>query len=291
MKTQIIKLILLTLLFSSCNIDKKNSKVHFGKSEDFYKSNDWYNASKEIDIAIKLDSTNLESFYLKSKILNKSNLYVDAIQTLKFILNKNFKPDTINYSIAGSYFSLATYYHTQEYDAFKKQEALANSLLYIENSIKMNMNYFEAYNLKQKILFNMGRYNEAIITLNNALNIYPGNMSLLFSRGVVKEKLGDISGSIIDLNVAIISNKLDSDDLSTAYRSRGIIYSDIDSLQNAIADCTKSIEFDPKSELAYLIRGGCFRKLGQMDKACEDYRKSADLGYIPAYDLIKLYCE
>ncbi len=291
MKTNQIILSLLVLLVSSCNFDQKEAKKHFEKSESYYKKKDWNNATIEIDSAIKLDSTNLESFYLKSKILVKSKQNDEAIQTLEFLLNKNYKLDSINFTIALCYFEKASYYHSEEFNTFKKEEALKKSLVFLDDAIKINRSYFEAHELKHQALFNLGSFEKAIIVLNNALNIFPNNMTLIFMRGVVKEKLGDVTGAIIDLNTSINSNKLDSNDISTAYRFRGLIYSNIDSLQNGIDDCTKSIEFDADSKLAYFSRGHCYRLYGQMEKACEDYRKSADLGYVPAYDLIKQYCE
>jgi Tfp pilus assembly protein PilF len=291
MKTQVSILCLIMMMAVSCNFNKKEAKMHFEKSEAYFNKKDWNNASKEIEIAIKLDSANLESFYLKAKILSKSELYDEAIKALSHLISKNYKSDSVNFLIAKCYFNKSSYYHTKEYNSNKKDEALKTSLTYIDEAIKINRYYFDAHNLKQRTLFNLNSFEQTIIALNNALNIFPNDMRLVFSRGVVKEKLGDKSGAIIDLSTSINSNKLDSFDLSTAYRFRGLIYSNIDSLQNGIDDCTKSIQFDPESELSYLVRAGCFRKLGQMDKACEDYRKSADFGYIPAYEFIKQYCE
>jgi len=205
------------------------SKEHFNKAKEYFKSEDWNNASKENDIALKLDSSNFEVSILKSKIKQKMNANEEAVQILKSLLNKNYKTDTINFLIANNYFSIGSYYTFQKSNDKKRQTAYNNALTYFDKAIKINSQYLKAFENKSRVLYNLGRFEEAIITLNNAILIFPKRMSLISARGVVKDKLGDKAGAISDLNKAINSTMLDSIDIGTACRFRGIIYSNIDS--------------------------------------------------------------
>jgi tetratricopeptide (TPR) repeat protein len=277
-------------MFFSCNSDKQKSIDHFNKAKECFKNKDWNNASKENDIAIKLDSSNFESIILKSKIKEETKANEEAIQILKSLLNKNYKTDTINFLIADNYFEIGNYYTFQKSDDDKMQDAYNSALTYFDKAIKINSQYIKAYDQKQKVLFNLDRFDEAVITLNNAIGIFPKNMSLISARGIVKDKLGDKTGAISDLNMAINSTKLDSMDLATALRFRGNIYFESDSLQNAIIDFTKAISYNPNDDLSFVSRGELYRKLGEKDKACDDFRKAADLGLVAIYETIKEYC-
>lgn len=53
----------------------------------------------------------------------------------------------------------------------------------------------------------------------------------------------------------------------------------------AIEDCNKAIELDPKDAVAYSIRGCAYKNKGNFDRAIEDYDKAIDLD--PKYDVAR----
>jgi hypothetical protein len=59
------------------------------------------------------------------------------------------------------------------------------------------------------------------------------------------------------LTTIIDNNKIDSFDKAEAYRFRGLIYKEKDSLDKAIADFTSSIRYNSKSDFAFAKRGFC----------------------------------
>ncbi len=285
-----ILLISITILICSCQSNKQKAIIHYRNSQIFLNAKDIANALKEIEVATKLDSANYDFTILKAKIKIDENLLEESTNILKSLINKKFKQDTVYFLIGDNYFQLGNYFSFQKQDDQKANEAYKNSVEFYDKAIKTNSQYFDAHFQKQKALFNIEKYDEAIITINNGLNIFPNNKILIFSRGVSKNELGDKIGAIIDLNDAIQSKKLDSLNLSTAYRFRGIIYSQMDSLKMSLLDFTQAIEFNPKSNLAYASRGDTYRLLKNKEKACKDYRKAADLGLITVYETIKEYC-
>jgi len=56
---------------------------HYLKSKELFKNDDIKNASSEIDIAIALDSSNLDFQIIKSKIISETDNYEQAIKILK----------------------------------------------------------------------------------------------------------------------------------------------------------------------------------------------------------------
>jgi len=283
-------LILVATIFTSCSSNKEKAFQHFTTASQFFETSDYGNASKEIELAINLDSKNNDFKILKSKIKCKAKKIDEAISLLKNILPDKFKVDTVNYLIGQYYFIQSSYFATEKIDENKQKELLENAILFSDNAISANIQYFDAYIIKQRSLHNLEKYDDALITLNTAIDLFPDSAQLICYRGVEKKYLGDKLGAKNDLNKSIQENKLDSMDLSSAYRFRGYIFSDEGNIDDAINDMTSAINFDPTNEYLFVSRGNFYKKKGMKEKACEDYRKAADLGFVAIYETIKDYC-
>jgi tetratricopeptide (TPR) repeat protein len=289
MKNYII-LTITTMLLFSCSTDKKKAIEHFIKAKELYKKDDIKNASSEIDLAIKLDSSNLDFQITKAKIITETDNYELAIKILKGLSSKNFKLDTVNFNIGSCYFSYGNHFSMKQNDIEKANDSYEKAINYYNNAININTQYFEAYTFKQKVLHNLERYDEALVVLNTAINLFPDSTSLICYRGIGKMFLGDLTGAMTDLNKSIQSNKLDSLDFASAYRFRGNLNLEKGKPDEAIIDLTNALKYNPKDELALVNRATCYREKGLKDKACEDYRKAADLGFVSIYERIKEYC-
>lgn len=289
MKNYII-LTISAILFFSCSSDKKKAIKHYIKAKELYKVDDIKNASSEINLAITLDSSNLDFQITKAKIFAKTDNYEQAIKILKGLSRKNFKLDTVNYTIGSCYFSYGGYFSRKQNDQEKAKESYEKAINYYNNAINSNMQYFDAYVEKQKALHNLNRYDQALVVLNTAINLFPDSISLICNRGIEKMYLGDLIGAMTDLNKSIQSNKLDSLDFASAYRFRGNLYLKKGKTDEAIDDLTSALKYNPKDEYVLVIRAECYKEKGLKDKACEDYRKAAELGFVRIYEKIKEYC-
>jgi tetratricopeptide (TPR) repeat protein len=292
MKALLIVLILTiaTMLLFSCSADKKKAIEHYNKAKELYENDNIMNASSEIDLAIKLDSSNLDFQIIKAKIIKETDNYELAIKILEALASKNFKLDTVNFNIGDCYLSYARHFTLEKNDEEKANDSYEKALNFYNNAININSQYFDAYKSKQKVLHNLERYNEALVVINTAINLFPDSTSFIRDRGIEKIYLGDLTGGMTDLNNSIQSNKLDSFELATAYRFRGIIFLKKGKLDEAINDLTNALKYDPQNGYALAIRANCYKEKGLKDKACEDYRKAADLGFIRIYKTIKEYC-
>lgn len=283
--------IILCLLLSQISCTNNNQAAsHLNLAEVYYSTGKFSESTKEIYKGIKIDSTICEFYILLSKIKSTTNSYDEAIQILKSKLNQECHKDTVYYLIGNYYFKKSTYFDSRNNDTKLKLKSLENALLYLDSSLSINTFSFNAYVIKQRVYHNLDSHDKALATINNALNIFPDNMVLIFSRGVEKIYLGDPESAMIDLSIAIESNKLDSIDFGSAYRFRAGIYKDKGNLEFAISDLTNSIKRDPTNFYSFAERGEIFQEQGQKEKACDDFRKSANLGYIALYEQIKKYC-
>lgn len=84
-------------------------------------------------------------------------------------------------------------------------------------------------------------------------------------------------------------------DYFDAYYQRAIAWEQTDSIQNSIRDydsllAFKNIKGDKVSEL-YYMRGNMHYLLSQDTLACNDWKRSRDLGYNKAYDRVRNRCK
>jgi len=95
-------------------------------------------------------------------------------------------------------------------------------------------------------------YNEALISLNKAIELDTTNGEAYAYRGMTKYQLKDLKGAIADYNTAI--------------------------------------RLIPNYGEVYDLRGIIKGELGDKAGACEDWNKAFEMGFNKAYDLIKRYC-
>lgn len=144
---------------------------------------------------------------------------------------------------------------------------------------------------------------------------------ILATRAAMKYDLNDIDGAIVDLlkareknnNSYEISFKLGEcwakkgdlkeakkyfrfatgDDPSNpeAFYQLAGVYVALKKYKNAIEVYEKAISLEPRSGNAYLNRGMCHARERDMDKACQDWKKAAELGSQEAETLVTNQCK
>jgi tetratricopeptide (TPR) repeat protein len=99
------------------------------------------------------------------------------------------------------------------------------------------------------------------------------------SRGITYGQKGEPDQAISDCNKAIEINPRSAH----AYTGRGEAYNDKGDYDQAISDFNKALEIEPKFALAYYDRGRSYYFKKEYDKSWEDIKRAQDLGYkIPA---------
>ena len=88
--------------------------------------------------------------------------------------------------------------------------------------------------------FNKGMYDEAIASLDKAIENNPADAEAFRYRGLVYDKKNDLDRAISEYNNALQINPSNAD----AWRNRGLAYAYQGNLDQAIADYTKAIELE-----------------------------------------------
>jgi lipoprotein NlpI len=95
---------------------------------------------------------------------------------------------------------------------------LEGALADCELSLKLQPGRSETIDSKGLVLYQLGRYQDAIDTYDQALKISPKQAPSLFVRGLAKQKLGDAAGGDSDIAAAKAINS----DILTAFRGSDI---------------------------------------------------------------------
>jgi len=127
----------------------------------------------------------------------------------------------------------------------------------------------------------------AISDYTKAIEINP-HESAYYNRGISKRTLKDYYGAISDYKKSIEINpqKLDAyNNISYIKRNK-----EINDNYGAIFYATKAIEIDPNYSSAYLNRGVAKENLGDMNGACDDWRKASSLGNESTAEWVRNQC-
>ncbi|KAK8805783.1 hypothetical protein WA158_002439 [Blastocystis sp. Blastoise] len=168
--------------------------------------------------------------------------------------------------------------------------------------ISLNKNFLKGYHRAAKAQISLGKYIEAVNTLENALKVFPNDATLLDLLKTAKpkadeQKVAALSGmspserykeegntffkqskfpdAIASYTKAI--NSMDtSDDLSdlaiSCFNNRAACNQQLGNYESVVSDCTRVLEQDPKNMKALLRRGLAFESLERYRSALEDIR-------------------
>jgi tetratricopeptide (TPR) repeat protein len=146
------------------------------------------------------------------------------------------------------------------------------ALTALNQSIKAQPNYAEAYAERGSIYLDMKDYKAALDDFNQAIRLNPNQWNFYNNRAIARFNLKDLQGSIADDDRAI---QLKSNAIT--YYNRGHTHSRAGNEQKAIADYTQALQINPKYAGAYRNRGNVRSSLGQHKEAINDYNQALQL--------------
>lgn len=145
-------------------------------------------------------------------------------------------------------------------------------------------------------IFNIGKYNDAIIEINKFINNHPEMIRGYMRRGETRFRLNDFVGTIADCNKCIaIFPKCES-----AFLMRAEAKEKLEDSKEALKDYDKCISLNNNNKYndviydnedirnAYYNRGLLKEKLGK--NGCSDLKQAEKLGHDNAYEMVKKYC-
>ena len=155
----------------------------------------------------------------------------------------------------------------------KKYTNPEKAIEYLNNAIKLQPDYADAYGNRGNAYGNLGQQQRAIEDYDEVIRLQPDYAYAYNNRGFAYYGLGQYKRAIEDFNEAI---RLQLDDV-LAYNNRGNAYDKLDQPQRAIKDYNEAIRLYPDNAMAYYNRGGVYYTLGQYQRAIEDYSNAIRL--------------
>lgn len=286
MKNPLLIVLLLTV-FASCTDNKMKSQKDLQVAKEFYLKSKYDSAIVYLNHAVKLDTSNSEAYYYLSKSNYKINNLGEALKFVDIAEHKKYNSDSTDN------LKLKILFDQEKYDEF-----IANC----DRLIKKNSSDYKIYFEKSTALFNkadkvesndekVDLLKKALDNINISLKLNNTNKETFILRGAIRFALDDFKGAINDFNLVIIAEKKDSTLLSKAYRYKGLTEKSIDNLTYAETLLDSAISFNKELGVLYLNRGDIRFRLDKFESACDDYRKSLELGENTAVDRIRERCK
>jgi tetratricopeptide (TPR) repeat protein len=118
-----------------------------------------------------------------------------------------------------------------------------------------------------------GAWDNAIIELDHATQLDPGNATAILYRACAYRGKGAFEQSIRDWNQYLLLNPTND----FAYKSRASVYNVTGDFDKAIEDWNEGLRLNPKDATALAMRGFAHAKKGQYDGAVADYTNALQL--------------
>ena len=174
---------------------------------------------------------------------------------------------------------------------WKRNKIWKNSLSLISDAIEKNSG---AYLYQDYLYASRGvakeayqDYRGAVADYNEALNIRPAYVDVLYNRGADKYLLKDSIGAMADYNEIIKLNPA----YVKAYYSRGVLKIHQKDYDGAIADLDETLRLNPSYGDAYNSRGAAKYFANRKEDACADWMKAVQLGGEGSRSNIAKYCK
>lgn len=194
---------------------------------------------------------------------------------------------------------------------------MKNAMADIELCLKLDPKDADAMGQKAMLLTVQEKYKEAVPVYDAAIAADKDGKWMYINRGSTLQKLGEWERSLADFNTVINSGSSRFADMATALkvqslfelsrypecleacdvaltkelptallnsvrRSRGFSYYSLEKYKEAIADYDQVIKdsaSDSERAGAYFLRGACYNKMGNAEKAIQDLRQARSLGF------------
>ena len=130
-----------------------------------------------------------------------------------------------------------------------------------------------AWNNLAEAYANASRYDEAIRSCDQALELKPDSSAAYYNRGLARAAIGRVSEAIADYDKAVALKP----DFAAAYNNRAIAYARAGRSDEALRDYDEAVKLNPDYAEAYSNRGNVYAQLGRPADAIRDYDRAIAL--------------
>ena len=217
------------------------------------------------------------SLFRQAQVASDKGQFDKAIRLYSTIIKNN--PD--NYAAYASRGLAYERVKVKDTEEMKKNRELAERD-YLR-AIDLNYQRPEIFNNLGALYIDQGRYQEAVLNLNQALALRPNYFMALLNRAVALSRQGKIGMALVDFSMA---EKIDPQS-ALLYLNRGLAQFAVGYYASAAEDYSQMIELDPQNPRPYLERGRAFMKMEYYQNAMDDFQQAIALN--PNYAMPYFY--
>lgn len=140
-------------------------------------------------------------------------------------------------------------------------------------SLQLDASYIQPWSHRGILLFNTGRYEEALNDFNVALKLKPDYIDALLGRANTLSTLQRYEEAIPDYNAYLQQHP----DSAQAYVWRATAWHHLQQYDKALSDCEAAIQLNPKNAEAWYWKGLCFYNTGKNEEAISGFAKAIEL--------------
>lgn len=260
-------LILIILLLNVLNFNSQSLLEHYESSEKYLEKGDFKNALKQIDLAFKLDSNDIDLYELKAQIYMASIESDKAYEVYKIAVKK-FPTNYNVYHYRGNFFLNVSEPDLAIEDFTQAIKLADNDTLKYSNLANIGMAYMIKKDFEKAYEVNMKCY-----------KFNPNELTPLNNLGNICSALGRNEEA---LKYLIRATEI-APEFEPPYINIGFIYQSQNNHQKAIEYFNKTLELNPNEPYAYSNRSFSYLKLGHLKSAMKDIEKSIQLNSDNAY--------
>lgn len=283
--------------------DPNNPALFAARARLYYDREGYDEAIDDLHHALELDSTNTEYFFLLSDVYLHYYKSREALQTLERAVGLHPKDIPTLRKLAEVQFILRQYEESmrtidrmlkidpQNADAFflfgmnfKETGDTARSINSFQEAVELNPDLIDAW-------INLGQLNAALGNkiaeryFNTALEIAPESVEALHAKADYLRDQNRLSEAIQCYRLIAINDP----QYEEAYYNAGLLYMELDSVEQAYRQFDLAIKVDPAHVRAYFFRGYAAEVSGNTSQARSDYEQALrlDPGYEQARERLR----
>jgi tetratricopeptide (TPR) repeat protein len=237
--------------------DSQLAIAHSGTAEICGEIQDYEGALVAWDLAIGCDATQVDFYYQRALINKILKNYYQVLADCKYILERDPERSSARWLNAVALVKLENY-----------QLALSSLDRHVETFPQDPNGYCYRGICHERL----EQLPQALADLDRAISLQANQSVFHHARGRTRQKLGDLPGALADFNLTINCKPR-----SAVYDDRAEVHRCLGNHLEALQDCDRAIELNPKFINAYFRRGLIYTELGDLELAVVDYTRTIDL--------------
>jgi tetratricopeptide (TPR) repeat protein len=228
-----------------------------GLAQTYNQIQDYESALLLWDRAIEADATQIDFYYQRALVQKILKNYYQVLADCKHILEQSPDHSSARWLNAVALVKLENY-----------QIALFNLNQHVD-AYPQDSN---GYCYRGICYERLDQLPEALVDFDRAIALQPNQPVFHHARGRTRQRLSDFQGALIDFNLVI-----DRKPRSAVYDDRAEVHRCLGNHLEALQDCDRAIELNPRFIEAYFRRGLTYTALGDLELALVNYNNTIDL--------------